>query len=76
MTLQRLGNQQGGAKLTKADLPGLLSSIHGIKQFMGPVLNSATHLPSYPHDTHTGAYLWMWNGQACQTLGQGYFEDA
>ena len=76
MTLQRLGNQQGGAKMTKADLPGLLSSIHGIKQFMGPVLNSATHLPSYPHDTHTGAYLWMWNGQAYQPLGQGYFEDA
>jgi len=76
MTLQRLGNQQGGAKMTKADLPVLLSSIHGIKQFMGPVLNSATHLPSYPHDTHTGAYLWMWNGQAYQQLGSGYYEDA
>ena len=75
MTLKRLGDQQGGAKMTRADLPGLLAGIQGVKQFMGPVLNSATHLPTYPHDTHTGAYLWMWDGQAYQSLGSGYFQD-
>ena len=76
MTLQRLGDQQGGDKMTKADLPALLANIHGVKQFMGPVLNSADHLPGYPHDMHTGAYLWMWNGQGYQAVGSGYYQGA
>lgn len=76
MTLKRLGDQQGGAKMTRADLPGLLAGIHGIKQFMGPVLNSATHLAGYPHDMHSGAYLWMWDGEGYQPLGHGYYAAA
>jgi ABC-type branched-subunit amino acid transport system substrate-binding protein len=74
MTLKRLGDQQGGDKMTKADLSGLFAKIHGIKQFMGPVLDYTTHLPGLSHDMHTGAYLTMWNGQAFQPLGNGYYE--
>jgi branched-chain amino acid transport system substrate-binding protein len=74
MTLKRLGDQQGGDKMIRADLSGLLAKIHGIKQFMGPVLNYATYLPGHPHDVHAGAYVTMWNGQTYQPLG--YYLDS
>jgi ABC-type branched-subunit amino acid transport system substrate-binding protein len=74
MTLKRLGDQKGGAKMTKADLRGLLANIHGVKQFMGPTLDSATHLPGLPQATHTGAYLNIWDGSKLVPAGAGYFE--
>jgi ABC-type branched-subunit amino acid transport system substrate-binding protein len=73
VTLAKLGDQVGGAKITRAGLPILLANIKNLPQFMGPVLNADQHLPGLPHALHTGAYLYEWNGSSLQPAGKGFF---
>lgn len=73
MTLKALGDQVGGSKITRQNMPALLSKID-VQQFMGPMLNYKVHLPGAPHAVHTGAYLYEWNGSALQLAGKGYYE--
>ena len=73
MTLKALGDQAGGSKITRQNMPALLSKID-VQQFMGPMLNYQVHLPGAPHAVHTGAYLYEWNGSALQLAGRGYYQ--
>ncbi len=73
MTLKALGDQVGGSKITRPNLPALLSKID-VQQFMGPLLNYQVHLPGAPHAVHTGAYLYEWNGSSLQLAGKGYYQ--
>ena len=73
VTLARLGDQVGGDKITRANLPAVLGQIKNLPQFMGPTLNASTHLPGLPHALHTGAYLYQWNGTSYSVAGTGYY---
>jgi branched-chain amino acid transport system substrate-binding protein len=73
VTLARLGDQVGGDKITRAELPTLLGQIKNLPQFMGPTLNASTHLAGLPHALHTGAYLYQWNGTGYTLAGKGYY---
>lgn len=73
VTLARLGDQVGGAKITRAGLPTLLGQIKNLPQFMGPTLDASKHLAGLPHALHTGAYLYQWNGTGYTLAGKGYY---
>jgi branched-chain amino acid transport system substrate-binding protein len=73
VTLARLGDQLGGEKITRAELPTLLGQIKNLPQFMGPTLDASKHLPGFPHALHTGAYLYKWNGTSYSPAGKGYY---
>ena len=73
VTLARLGDQVGGDKITRADLPAVLGQIKNLPQFMGPTLDASKHLAGLPHALHTGAYLYQWNGTGYTPAGQGYY---
>jgi branched-chain amino acid transport system substrate-binding protein len=73
VTLARLGDQVGGDKITRADLPTVLGQINNLPQFMGPTLDASKHLAGLPHALHTGAYLYQWNGTGYTPAGKGYY---
>ncbi len=73
VTLARLGDQVGGDKITRAELPTLLGQIKNLPQFMGPTLDASKHLAGLPHALHTGAYLYQWNGTSYTLAGKGYY---
>ena len=73
VTLARLGDQVGGDKITRADLPAVLGQIKNLPQFMGPTLDASKHLAGLPHALHTGAYLYKWNGTGYTPAGTGYY---
>ena len=69
VTLARLGDQVGGDKITRADLPTVFANIKNLPQFMGPTLDASKHLAGLPHALHTGAYLYKWNGTSYTEVG-------
>jgi branched-chain amino acid transport system substrate-binding protein len=69
VTLARLGDQVGGDKITRANLPSVFANIKNLPQFMGPTLNASAHLPGLSHALHTGAYLYKWNGTGYTEVG-------
>jgi branched-chain amino acid transport system substrate-binding protein len=73
VTLARLGDQVGGDKITRTDLPTVLGQINNLPQFMGPTLDASKHLAGLPHALHTGAYLYQWNGTGYTPAGKGYY---
>jgi len=73
MTLKAIGDAQGGAAITRENMPKLLGAIN-VKQFMGPQLDASNHLAEYPRAFHTGAYLYEWDGSKYVEAGKGYYE--
>ncbi len=73
VTLARLGDEVGGDKITRANLPSVFGNIKNLPQFMGPTLDASKHLAGLPHALHTGAYLYKWDGKSYTQAGKGYY---